>query len=457
MNVIILGSGQVGSTVAHSLADEQNDITVVDLDPGPLQALQEQIDIRTVVGPASSPRVLEEAGAKTADLLLAATNSDETNMLACQVAHTLFRVPTLIARIRSADYLADPALFKEGGIPIDVLISPEQLVTRHVRLLIEYPSAVQIREFAGGRAVLVEIRAAAGSPAVGRSIGGLADRLPGVPFRVVAVYRGDSSVTIDGPTVIEADDDVFLVTVPDQIRRVASEFRQLALPCRRVMIAGGGHVGMGLARALESDAAVKVIEHNRARAEYLAEALDSAVVLQGDATDKSLLADEAIEGVDVFCSLTNDDEDNIMAALMAKRLGARRVIALINRPTYVELMENSAIDVVVAPQLITMGAILPHVRRGDVVAAHSLRGGASEALEAVVHGDLKTSKVAGRRVRDIVLPPTASIAAVVRGTKVMMASGDTSVETDDHVILLLGDKHHLRELERLFQVGVLYL
>ena len=181
------------------------------------------------------------------------------------------------------------------------------------------------------------------------------------------------------------------------------------------------------------------------------------MVLQGDATDKSLLADEAIEGVDVFCSLTNDDEDNIMAALMAKRLGARRVIALINRPTYVELMENSAIDVVVAPQLITMGAILPHVRRGDVVAAHSLRGGASEALEAVVHGDLKTSKVAGRRVRDIVLPPTASIAAIVRGTKVMMASGDTSVETDDHVILLLGDKHHLRELERLFQVGVLYL
>ncbi|MFO1282345.1 MAG: Trk system potassium transporter TrkA [Burkholderiales bacterium] len=457
MNIIILGSGQVGSTVAHSLADEQNDITVVDIEPGPLQALQEQLDIRTVIGPASSPRVLEEAGAGNADLLLAATNSDETNMLACQVAHSLFRVPTLIARIRSSDYLAYPALFKEGGIPIDVMISPEQLVTRHIRLLIEYPSAIQVREFAGGRAVLVEIRAAAGSPAVGRSVGGLADRLPGVPFRVVAVYRGKAAVAIDGPTVIEADDDVFLVTVPDQIRRLASEFRELALPCRRVLIAGGGHVGMGLAQALEGAATVKVIEHNRARAEYLAEALDDAVVLNGDATDKSLLADEDIEKVDVFCALTNDDEDNIMAALMARRLGARRTIALINRPTYVELMADSAIDVVVAPQLITMGAILPHVRRGDVVVAHSLRGGVSEALEAVVHGDLKTSRVAGRTVAEVALPPTASFAAIVRGTKVMMASGETRIESDDHVILLLGDKRYLRDLEKIFQVDVLYL
>ena len=457
MNIIILGAGQVGSSVAHNLAGENNDITVVDLNQESLQALANHLDIRTIVGHASNPRVLDEAGARDADLILAVTNSDDTNMMACQVAHQIFRIATKIARVRSADYLSYPQLFKANAIPVDVLISPEQLVTRYVNLLIEYPTALEIHEFAHGSVVLMELRATAAGKLTGQPLRALEQRVPGVAVQVVALYRDEKRVTIDDGTIVEPDDEVLLVTVPDNIRHIATEFREIEPPVRRLWIAGGGNIGRQLAQALERRMSVKIIEFNRARADLLAETLGKAVVLRGDATDKRLLVDEGIDDVDVFCALTNDDEDNIMAALLAKSLGARRVIALINRPTYVDLMQESAIDVVVAPQHITMGAILPHVRRGDVVVAHALRGGTAEALEAVAHGNAKTSKVVGRPVGKVPLPPSTCIAAIVRGTALVLPEADTMIEPDDHVILFLADKRHLRDLERLFQVSVLFV
>jgi trk system potassium uptake protein TrkA len=457
MNIIILGAGQVGGSVAHKLAGEDNKVTVVDIDQARLQALQDELDIRTVVGHASSPEVLAEAGAANADLLLAATSSDDTNMMACQVAHQLFHVATKIARVRSPDYLAYPQLFASNAVPVDVLISPEQLVTRYVRLLVEYPTALAVHEFADGRVVLMEIRATASGHMTTMPLRSLYARLPGVAVRAVALYRNDQRVPIGDDTRVQADDEVLLVTTPEHIHRVAAEFRDIELPTRRVMIAGGGNIGRQLAQGLEQQMSVKIIEFNRARATLLAETLSSAVVLHGDATDKKMLMDEDIDDVDVFCALTNDDEDNIMAALLAKRLGARRVIALINRPTYVELMEESAIDVVMSPQLITIGAILPHVRRGDVVVARALRDGAAEALEAVAHGDARTSKVVGRKVADVELPVSACIAALVRNGALLLPEPDTVIANDDHVIVYLADKERLRELERLFQVSVLYV
>jgi trk system potassium uptake protein TrkA len=457
MNIIILGAGQVGSTVARNLATEDNDITVVDTSVDVLQALQGDLDIRTVVGRASSPVVLEEAGARDADLILAVTNSDETNMTACHVAHSLFHTATLIARIRSADYLAHPELFSREAIPVDVVISPEQVVTRYVLGLIEYPASLQIHEFARGRVAVVGLRVRAGGRLVGRPFGSLAADLPGVPARILAVYRDDRILPLLGEAV-RPDDEVFFVCARKDVLAVAKEFLELERPDRRVTIAGGGNVGMSLARSLEHDFHVKIIERDRMRANALGEALSRAVVLHGDATDKGLMVDEDVDDTDVFCALTNDDEDNIMAALQAKHLGARRVIALINRPSYVELMEdNPAIDVVVSPQQVTMGAILPHVRRGDVVRAYSLRGGEAEALEAIVHGDPKSSKIVGRRIGELALPPDATVAAIVRGRDVLIARDDLVVEAEDHLILLLSDKRQLRALERLLQVSVHFL
>lgn len=457
MNIIILGAGEVGSAVARHLATENNNVTIVDVRVEGLQALQADLDVRTIVGRASSPMVLEEAGIRDAELLLAVTSSDETNMTACQIAHTLYHTGTLIARVRSADYLAYPQLFRREAIPVDVVISPEQIVTRYLQGLIEYPASLQIHEFAGDKVALVGARARPGGRLVGRPVRALAQDLPGVPARIVAIYRDDRSIDVDGHTKIEPDDEIVFVTHRRDVRAVAKEFLDLLQRDRRVMIAGGGNVGKALAEALEDELHVKIIEFDRARANMLAESLDRAVVLHGDATDKAMLVDEDVDDTDVFCALMNDDENNIMASMLAKHLGARRVIALINRPSYVELMEdNPAIDVTVSPQQVTMGAILPHVRKGDVVRVHSLRGGEAEALEAITHGDVKTSSIVARRIGELNLPPGASIAAIVRGPQIMMARDDLVIESDDHLILYVADKRHLREVERMLQVSAHY-
>jgi trk system potassium uptake protein len=457
MNIIILGAGQVGSTVARHLATEDNNVTIVDIRVEVLQALQADLDVRTVVGRGSSPRILEDAGIRDADLLLAVTSSDETNMTACQIAHTLYHTGTLIARVRSADYLAYPQLFKREAIAVDVVISPEQIVTRYLQGLIEYPASLQIHEFAGNKVALVGARARPGGRLVGRPVRALAQDLPDVPARIVAIYRDDRPIDVDGDTLVEPDDEIVFVTHRRDVRAVAKEFLELEQRDQRVTIAGGGNVGKALAQALERELHVKVIEFDRVRANMLAELLNRAVVLHGDATDKALLIDEDIDDTDVFCALTNDDENNIMASMLAKHLGARRVIALINRPSYVELMEdNPAIDVVVSPQQVTMGAILPHVRKGDVVRVYSLRGGEAEALEAITHGDLKTSSMVARRIGELNLPPGASVAAIVRGDRVLMARDDLLIESEDHLILYVADKMHLRAVERMLQVSAHY-
>jgi trk/ktr system potassium uptake protein len=456
MKIIILGAGQVGSSVAQNLASEANDITVVDNRPEILRELQDRIDIRTVIGPASHPEVLTRAGAEDADMILAVTNSDETNMIACQVAYTLFHTPIKVARVRAQEYLAYPKLFTQEALPIDVLISPEQLVTDYIRRLIEQPEALQVLEFAGGRVQLVAVRAVEGGPLVGQELRELRSHMPGIEARVAAIYRQGSDILPEGSTVVEANDEVFFIAARKNIRAVTSELRDLDKPVKRVMIAGGGNIGLRLARSIESRYQVKLIERNAETARRLSEQLGSAIVLLGDAADEELLLDENIENTDVFCALTNDEEANILSAMLAKRLGARKVMSLINRPSYVDLVQSEAIDIAVSPQQATIGSLLTHVRRGDVAAVHSLRRGAAEALEAVAHGDNKTSKVVGRTVDEIKLPPGTTIGAIVRGEDVLIAHHNTVIESDDHVILFLVDKQHIPAVERLFQVGVTF-
>lgn len=457
MKIIILGAGSVGSTLAANLTSEANDITLIDVDAKKLQNLQDRLDIRTVVGPASHPDVLRAAGADDADMLIAVTDNDETNMVACQVAYTLFHTPTKIARVRSAEYLKYPQLFTQEALPIDVFISPEELLTENIFRLIENPGALQVLDFADGLVQLVAIRAYYGGPLVGHELRELRQHMPNIDTRVAAIYRRNRAIIPEGHTVVEADDEVFFIVAKKNIRTVMGELRRLDNPYKRIMIAGGGNIGRRLAKRLEGKYQVKLIDHNIARTQILAEELTNTIILRGDVSDEELLREENIEDMDVYCALTNDDEVNILSSILAKRMGARKVMTLINRASYVDLIQSGEIDIAISPQQVTIGSLLAHVRRGDVVKAHSLRRGAAEAIEAIAHGDKESSKVVGRRIEELKLPPGTTIGAIVRGKEVLIAHRDTVIESNDHVILFVIDKKHLSAVERLFQVDVMFI
>ena len=450
MKILILGAGQVGRTVArHFSREEANDVTVVDNDEDVLRELQDRLDVHTVAGNAAFPSVLEAAGAAEADILVALTNSDEVNMIACAVAYRLFRTPTKIARIRSPEYTSRPQLFSEMAIPVDVFISPEQLVTEYLEQLIHQPGALQVLEFAAGKVRLAGARAEPGGALVGHALRELPEHLGRVETRVVAIYRGGRTIPPEGDTVIEAGDEVFFLAAREDVRRVIDELRREDARVRRILIAGGGNIGLRLARSLERSAQIKLIEHDPRRAQLVSEQLENTIVLAGDAADEELLIEENIDSADVFAAITNSEEANILSAMLAKRLGARKVMALVNKPSYADLIESGSIDVAVAPQTITIGSLLAHVRRGDVVRVHSLRRGAAEAIEAVVRGEEHSSRVVGRTVEQIALPEGASIGAIVRGEQVIMAHHDTRVQSNDHLILFLADRRHIDAVERL--------
>ncbi|MEE9255250.1 MAG: Trk system potassium transporter TrkA [Pseudomonadales bacterium] len=456
MKIIILGAGQVGGTLAEHLAREAFDITLVDKDGARLRELRDRLDIQTVEGLASHPDVLRRAGADDADMLIAVTNSDEVNMVACQVCYSLFKTPTKIARIRSSAYHTDAAFFSREHMPIDVLINPEEVVTEHIKRLIDHPGALQVLDFADNRVQLVAVKALHGGPLVDRELRVLKEHMPRVDVRVAAVYRRGSAILPTDDTVIEANDEVFFLAASNHISAVMAELRRTEPPYKRIMIAGGGNVGARLASVLERDHSVKMIEYGSERCRELSESLDRTVVLQGDATDRDLMLEENIENTDMFCALTNDDEANIMASLLAKKLGARRVLTLINNPAYVDLVQGADIDIAVSPQQATTSSLLTYVRHADVVRVHSLRHGAAEAIEAIAHGDARASKVIGRTIDEIDLPPGTTIGALVRGEEVYIGRRDIAVEADDHLILFLVDRRRVHEVERLFQVAVSY-
>ncbi|MEZ5554320.1 Trk system potassium transporter TrkA [Haliea sp.] len=453
MKIIILGAGQVGGTLAEHLANEQNDITVVDTDADRLRELQDRLDIGTVSGSASHPDTLYQAGADDADMLIAVTNSDEINMMACQIAHTLFNTPTKISRVRAPNYLAhQEKLFTPDNIPVDVIIGPEQLVTKNIVELIANPGALQVLDFADGRIQLVAVRAFHGGPIVGHELQDIRTHMPKVDTRVAAIFRRDRAIIPEGDTVVEVDDEVFFIAARKDIRKVMSELRKIDKPYQRVMIAGGGNIGATLAQSIERDYQVKVIEQSYPRCRVLSESLKHAIVLHGSASEPGLLTSENIESTDVFCALTNNDESNIMMSMLAKRMGAKKVITLITNPAYADLVGDE-IDIAISPQQITIGSLLTHVRRGDISNVHSLRRGAAEAIEVTARGDAYSSRVVGRRLEEINLPEGVTIGAIVRGDEVLIAHRHVLVETDDHVVLFLTDRSRISAVEKLFAVG----
>lgn len=454
MKILILGAGQVGSTVAESLVGEANDITVVDTDGNKLKLLQDRLDLRTVVGSASHPSVLEQAGIADADMLLAVTQSDEVNLVACKLAASLYNTPTRIARIRATDYLNRDEVFSADNFCVDFSICPEQILTEYISKLIEFPEALQVLEFADGKASLVAVRAFQGGPLVGKPLSFLRSHMPQIETRVAAIFRQGHPIIPEGATVVEDGDEIFFIAATANIRSVLKEMRRMDKPAKRVAIVGGGNIGKRLARALEQQYQVKLIEYSLAACDKLAAELGNTLVLNGDGTDEKLMQQEHIGDVDVFCALTNDDENNIMSALLAKQAGARKVVALINRSAYVDLLQGGKIDIALSPASVTIGSLLAYVRQGDVAAVHSLRRGAAEALELVAHGDRSSSRVVGRQVEEIDLPKGATIGAIVRGDEVVIAHHDTMIQAEDHVIVFVVDKKMVRKVEKLFQVTI---
>ena len=453
MRIIIVGINPVGIALVRNLVqDEQNDITLVANDAAQLRQLQARVDIRTVHGLPSHPNVLERAGAEDADILMAVTDDDEVNMVACQVAHSCFRTPTKICRIRSRAYSQNPALFGPEGVPVDILIRPEEMVTDAIRRLLKLPGALQVLNFAEGRVQLVAVTVTEDGPIAGHKIGALHARMPDVDCRVAAIYRQNHPPLIpQGDTTIETGDEVFFIAETPHIAEVMRCMRPMDPGYRNIVIAGGGQVGERLIANIEDDYHVRVIEKSMARCTYLSEELKRTIVLCGDAADSEFLHDIEIQRADVFCALTNDDAANIMSALLAKNLGVRKVISLVNDDAYTDLVHSGTIDIALSARQFTVSEILAQVRQGDLSIVHSLRRGAAEAIELVVHGDRRNSRVIGRALRDIQLPVGVTIGALVRGDQVLIAHGNTVIEADDHVILFVVDKKCIKQVDRLFQ------
>ena len=453
--IIILGANPVASALAETLANEKNDITVVDTNSEKLQELKDRIDIGTIIGQASHPDVLEKAGGEDADMIIAVTDSDEINMVACRVAYSMFQTQEKICCIRSSSYLgSEKKLRGKHGIAVDDIVSPEVIVSDYISHLIDLPGSLQVVDFAKGKVQLVAVKAFYGGPLVGQEIRMLRQHMPKIETRVAAIFRKDRPIMPEGLTVIEAEDEVFFVAARENIRACMRELRRLDKPYKRLIIAGGGNIGLRLAQTIEQRYKVKIIESDAKRCAYLSEHLDKAMVLHGEASHPELLLEENIEDTDLFVAVSSDDEDNIMSSLLAKRLGAKKVMTVINNAAYVDLVQGGDIDIAISPQQATIGRVLTHVRRGDVVNVHSLRRGAAEAMEAIVHGDPTSSKVVGRAIRDISLPEGTTIGAIVRNDEVLIAHDNTVIESGDHVILFLVDRKSFKEGERLFQVGL---
>lgn len=457
MKIIILGAGQVGKTVAEVMANEDNDITVVDRQPDLLKELQSKLDIRTVAGHASHPRVLDRAGIEDADLIFAVTNDDETNMIACQVAYSLYQTPTRLARVRAFEYSNHPTLFRPTAMPVDYLINPEQLVTRSMLRLIERPGAFEVLDFADGRAQLVGVKAQPGAPLTGERLCQFPARIKRASCRFVALYRDGQPITPDEHLRVESGDEVYFAAATRDAQTVLSALSPTDHPVRRIIIAGGGNLGLHLAELVEDRYYVRLIERDAERCRHLAGTLRRTIVLNGDVTDSELLKAEGIGETDVFCSATHKDKTNIVSSILARQLGARTTLSIVNHAGFGPVSETSPNDIIISPAQATIGALLTHIRRGDVTTVYSLRRGTAEAMELVVHGDRTTSSAVGRKIGDLPLDEGVAVCVILRQNQLLFPDPDTVIESLDRVVLFLPDKQFIANVELLFQVAITFV
>ena len=450
--IAVLGGGQVGASVAKILTDDGNDITLVDNNVSVLEDLQEDNDIKTIQGNASSPSVLNQVELSDCDILIATTASDEVNLVSCHLAKKMFNVPNVIARLRNAEYREETSDFNLDLFSIDSIISPSLLVTDFIKNIIEHPGAFQAFDFADGKLQVIGVTVLKDGPLAGKKLSEFKKHMPNVNVNVIAIYRDRKSLPVNGSSLIETGDDVFFLATEENMRFM-SELRKNQSRVENIMIAGGGNVGTILAAKLSEKFSTKIIEKDQSRSKYLSETLEGVVVLNDDISDESLLENEGIKDVDFFCSVTNDDQMNILSSKLAKDLGAKKSIAIINKPSYRKLVSKE-IDVVVSPEDVTIGSLLASVRASDVVKVHSLGFGEAELFEVIIHGDKNTSKVVSKKISDLELPQGCRIGAIYRNESVILAKGDIEICSEDRLIIFLLNKRDFPKLAKLFQVGI---
>ena len=450
--IAVLGGGQVGASVAKILTDDGNDITLVDNNASVLEDLQEDNDIKTIQGNASSPSVLNQVELSDCDILIATTASDEVNLVSCHLAKKMFNVPNVIARLRNAEYREETSDFNLDLFSIDSIISPSLLVTDFIKNIIEHPGAFQAFDFADGILQVIGVTVLKDGPLAGKKLSEFKKHMPNVNVNVNAIYRDRKSLPVNGSSIIETGDDVFFLATEENMRFM-SELRKNQSRVENIMIAGGGNVGTILAAKLSEKFSTKIIEKDQSRSKYLSETLEGVVVLNDDISDESLLENEGIKDVDYFCSVTNDDQMNILSSKLAKDLGAKKSIAIINKPSYRKLVSKE-IDVVVSPEDVTIGSLLASVRASDVVKVHSLGFGEAELFEVIIHGDKNTSKVVSKKISDLELPQGCRIGAIYRNETIILAQGDIEICSEDRLIIFLLNKRDFPKLAKLFQVGI---
>lgn len=457
MQVIVCGAGQVGSNIARTLAAEDNNVTVIDQNEDLVAKITNSLDVQGVVGYASHPDVLERAGAAGCELLIAVTQADEVNMVACQVAHTLFEVPTKIARVRAQSYL-NPAwanLFGRERLAIDIVISPEIEVARAIGRRLQVPGAFDMIPLADDRVRLIGVRCDAECPIVNTPLRQLTSLFPDLHIVVVGIARENKAFIPTGDDSMLVGDEVYFVADTTHVNRALSLFGHDEAAHRRVVILGGGNIGLFLAQDIEAEQTgviAKLIEFNKDRAEFVAERLSRSVVLHGDALDPDILDEANIRICESVIAVTNDDETNILASLLAKRAGCKRAVTLVNKPTYIPLVTSLGLDVVVSPRAITVSTILQQVRRGRIRSVHSLREGFGELIEAEA---LETSSLVNRPLREAKLPDGIIIGALVRAGTVIIARADTVPRAGDRVILF-ATSEAVKAVEKMFAVRLEY-
>jgi trk system potassium uptake protein len=455
MRVVICGAGQVGYGIAERLAAEQNDVSVIDMSPQLIHVLRDTLDVRGFVGHGAYPDTLVQAGIEQAEMLIAVTLHDEVNMVACQVAHSLFNVPTKIARIRAQSYLKPhwSDLFSSNHLPIDVVISPEVEVGEMVLRRLQLPGATESVLFADGEVAVVGIECHEDCPIVDTPLSQLTELFPDLQAVVVGVLRDGRLFVPRSADSMLIGDLVYVVSHKDQVRRTLGIFGHEEQEAQRVIIAGGGNIGLFVAATLESQgskARVKIIEAGRERAVAIAEQLKRTVVLNGNALDREILREADVEDTDTLVSLTNDDQVNILACAMARQLGCRRNLALINTPSYQSLTRSLGIDATVNPRSVTVSKILQHVRRGRIRGVHTIENGQAEVIEAEA---LETSPLVGKPLREIGLGAGIRIGAIYRDRRVLVPDGNTQINAKDRIIIF-AMAERVRQVEQMFRVSL---
>ena len=449
MNILILGAGQVGSELTEILSEDGHSITLVDLDEEKLEKESEQHDIKIVSGNCCYPQTLEDANIQDTELAIAMTEWDEVNLVACQMIKHLNKKTRTMARIRAREYLKGKGnkIFENGEYSIDVLISPETLITEYISKLVQLPGALQVLDFGDGRASMVSVKAVENAPITGHKISELREHIPNADARVAAIYREEEIIIPSGEDYIKDGDEVYFISARANIKKVMSEIRPADSKHKSIMIAGGGKIGRRLAKILEDKfSVVKIIEKSRKRGDYLSENLDHALVLNGDATDEDLLIEEGIEQIDMFCSVTDSDEANVMSSLLAKKLGAKKVLSLMNKQSFLDLIHQGEVDITVIPNEITIGVVLKNITKAKIERAHTFKKGKSEALELIASQEI-TPKIIGKGVDDIKLPDGCTISAIIREKEVKIAHHDVKIHENDHLIIFLSDKKLFPALE----------